>query len=323
MQLKTESGFRSLIVNASSIVGSQSSVRGCVFTFDDVTGIEQKNQQLVEMVRQLGQAQERVQKQNEELQRLATRDALTGSLNRRAFHEQLATLFAMSRRQRQPLSAIMLDIDHFKSVNDQYGHARGDDVLRGVAQALRSSVRGADVVCRYGGEEFCILMPSTDLDGAFQLAEKLRKAVNGTKIAEVNVTVSCGVSCTSVGALSSQTLIAEADEALYNSKHAGRNRTTRFDRLDPSLPRSPADRKPSVPASEELIPIHAVRSLFAALSFRDPQTAQHSRRVSEMCVKIGSTWLNPASCSSLRQPRFCTISARWAFPMPCSSSPAR
>ena len=176
VQLQTESGPRSLMVNASSILGSHESVRGCVFTFDDVTRIEQKNQQLVEMVQQLGQAQERVQKQNEELQRLATRDGLTGCLNRRAFHEQLASAFAWARRNEKPLCAIMLDIDHFKSVNDTYGHARGDDVLRGVAETLRTNVRAADIVCRYGGEEFCILLPSTELAGAVELAEKLRNS---------------------------------------------------------------------------------------------------------------------------------------------------
>lgn len=149
------------------------------------------------------------------------------------------------------------------------------------------------MVCRYGGEEFCILLPATDLDGAFQLAEKLRQAVAGGRIAEVRVTASLGVSCTSVGVGSSQALIDQADEALFNSKHAGRNLTTRFDRLDPSIPRSSADREQAETASDELIPIHAVRSLFAALSFRDPQTAEHSRRVSEMCVKVGSTWLSP------------------------------
>jgi diguanylate cyclase (GGDEF)-like protein/PAS domain S-box-containing protein/putative nucleotidyltransferase with HDIG domain len=293
VQLQTESGVRSLVVNASSILGGQGSIRGCVFTFDDVTGVEQKNQQLVEMVRQLGLAQERVQKQNEELQRLATRDSLTGCLNRRAFHEHLATLFAMAMRQNQPISAIMLDIDHFKAVNDNHGHARGDEVLRGVAEVLRNSVRGADVVCRYGGEEFCILTPATDFDGAFQLAEKLRQAIARANIAGISVTASFGVNCISERGHLAQALIDEADEALYNSKHAGRNRTTRFDRLDPSIPRQSGERKQLESASDEFIPIHAVRSLFAALTFRDPQTAQHSRRVSEMCVKIGSTWLNP------------------------------
>jgi diguanylate cyclase (GGDEF)-like protein/putative nucleotidyltransferase with HDIG domain/PAS domain S-box-containing protein len=292
VQLQTESGPRSLIVNASSILGNQGGVRGCLFTFDDVTGIEQKNQQLVEMVRQLGLAQERVQKQNEELQRLATRDALTGCLNRRAFHEHLASLLALSKRQQQPLSAIMLDIDHFKAVNDTYGHSRGDEVLKGVAEVFRNSVRGADIVCRFGGEEFCILMPDTDLDGAFHLGEKLRNAVAGATIAGIAVTVSVGVSCTTGGAASSPALIDQADEALYNSKRSGRNRTTRFDLLDPLAPKESPRRKKDEPDVEEQIPVHAVKSLFAALTFRDPQTAQHSQRVSEMCVKVGGGWLN-------------------------------
>jgi diguanylate cyclase (GGDEF)-like protein/putative nucleotidyltransferase with HDIG domain/PAS domain S-box-containing protein len=293
VQLQTGSGPRSLMVNASSILGTHESVRGCVFTFDDITKIEQKNQQLVEMVKQLGQAQERVQKQNEELQRLATRDGLTGCLNRRAFHEQLASAFAWAKRNDKPLCAIMLDIDHFKAVNDTYGHARGDDVLRGVAETLRSSVRAADIVCRYGGEEFCVLLPATDLAGASQLAEKLRQAVACGKLADVLVTISLGVSCTTLAPASAQELVDQADEALYNSKHAGRNRTTRFDCMDSSIHRSSDDRKEEEADTGEQIPTHAVRSLFAALSFRDPQTAQHSRRVSELCVKIGSTWLNP------------------------------
>ncbi len=291
VQLKTEAGSRSLVVNASSILDGRHGVRGGVFTFDDVTGIEQKNQQLVEMVQQLGHAQQRVQKQNEELQRLATRDALTGCLNRRAFHEHLASLFAAAKRQKQPLSAIMLDIDHFKSINDNHGHARGDEVLRGVAEILRKSVRGADVVCRYGGEEFCILTPATDIDGAFALAEKLRQAVSRDKIFEIAVTASLGVSCTSLGITTTQALIDQADEALYNSKNAGRNLSTRFDRLDPSVVKS-EDKAETIVSGEEPIPIQAVRSLFAALSFRDPNTAQHSKRVSEMCVKVGSTFLS-------------------------------
>jgi diguanylate cyclase (GGDEF)-like protein/putative nucleotidyltransferase with HDIG domain len=234
-----------------------------------------------------------VQKQNEELQRLATRDGLTGCLNRRAFHEQLASAFASAKRNDKPLSAIMLDIDHFKAVNDTFGHARGDEVLRGVAEVLRTSVRAADMICRYGGEEFCILLPVTELDGAFGLAEKLRHAIADAKIADVPVTASLGVSCTTLTAASAQELVDQADESLYNSKHAGRNRTTRFDCNDPTIRRSSDDRNKETANAHEQIPIHAVRSLFAALSFRDPQTAQHSRRVSELCVRAGSTWLNP------------------------------
>jgi diguanylate cyclase (GGDEF)-like protein/putative nucleotidyltransferase with HDIG domain len=292
VQLQTGSSLRSLVVNASSILGGKGALRGCVFTFDDVTRIERKNQQLVEMVRQLGEAQQRVQKQNDELQRLATRDVLTGCLNRRAFHEQLATLFAHCARQRQPLSVVMVDIDHFKLVNDNHGHARGDQVLREVANRLRTSVRGADVLTRYGGEEFCVLVPATDLRGAHLLAEKLRTTIADKPIDNLPVTISLGISCSSLGAQTAQALIAQADEALYNSKRAGRNRSTRFDRCDATPAGEFEERHRASPSADEHIPIEAVRCLFSALSFRDPQTAQHSQRVSDLCVKVGATWLN-------------------------------
>lgn len=293
VKLRTDAGLRSLAVNASSILGGRGGVRGCLFTFDDVTGVEQKNQQLVEMVDQLGQAQQRVQKQNEELRRLATRDPLTDCLNRRTFHEQVETFFALARRQQQPLSVIMVDIDHFKSVNDNHGHARGDEVLRGLAQVLSTQVRTSDVVCRYGGEEFCLLLPATDLEGATRLARKLCDAISAAKIADMAITASLGVSCTTLKADSALLLIDQADQALYNSKHAGRNRASRFDQLDPSLLPAPAEREAVEDVSDERIPVHAVRSLLAALSFRDPQTAEHSRRVAELCVKAGAAWLNP------------------------------
>ena len=292
VQLQTPAGPRSLVVNASSIQGGRGQVRGFLFTFDDVSTVERKNQQLAQMVDQLGQAQEHVQQQNEELRRLATRDPLTDCLNRRTFHEQIDTLFALAKRQQQPLAVIMVDIDHFKAVNDNYGHARGDDVLRGIAKTLRGQARASDVVCRYGGEEFCILLPATDLAGAAGVAEKLRAAIACESIAELKVTASLGVSCTALGAETVPVLIDQADQALYNSKRSGRDRVTRFDRLDPTVPPKFAERETREQATDEHIPVHAVHSLLAALSFRDPHTAEHSRRVAELCVKAGAAWLN-------------------------------
>ncbi|CAN5475528.1 diguanylate cyclase [soil metagenome] len=293
VNLNIGAGERSLAVNASSILGERGHTRGCLITFDDITKVEQKNQQLVEMLRQLGEAQERVQKQNEELSRLAARDVLTGCLNRRSFHEQVATLFALSKRERSPLSTIMVDLDHFKSIHDNYGHSRGDDVLREVGRILREAVRASDVVCRYGGEEFCVLLPSTSLDAAGAVAEKLRSAISASQIAELSITASLGMSCTSLQAESPQKLVDQADEALYDSKRAGRNRVTRFDRLDPDVRAEFLEKRQELPGDEEHIPVHAVKCLLSALSFRDPQTAEHSRRVADLCVKAGTLWLEP------------------------------
>jgi len=221
---------RVLVVNATPIQGENKSVRGALVTLNDVTAIQSKNDELELTVRQLHDAQERVKKQNEELQWLATRDGLTGCLNRRAFQEQLKTLYELARRYDQPLSVVMFDIDHFKSINDQHGHSKGDDVLREIAKRLQASVRSSDVVCRYGGEEFSLLLPKTDTAGAISVAETVRKAVAAELLAGLKVTASLGVSTTTLcGATDTEhVLLNQADEALYLSKHEGRNRVSDF-----------------------------------------------------------------------------------------------
>jgi diguanylate cyclase (GGDEF)-like protein/PAS domain S-box-containing protein len=287
LQIRHPDGtIRTLMANASAVHGARQDVRGALLTLDDITPIEQKNTQLTETVRQLNEAQERVNKQNEELQRLATRDMLTGCLNRRAFHEQLSLLYGLSQRHATALSAIMVDVDHFKNVNDTHGHARGDEVLRGVAERLQQSVRTTDVVCRYGGEEFCILLPHTPLKDAFQVALKIREAFHVGPIADLNVTASMGVSSLSIAPNGAQQMIEQADEALYASKRGGRDRATRFDHVDPLLKVSARSAK--VPSN---ISIEAVRALVAALGFRDAATAEHSLRVAQLCVRTGQGWL--------------------------------
>ena len=291
IRLRRGDETRTLIVNATPVLGSGQQVRGSLVTLDDVTAVEEKNQQLVEMVRQLGEAQDRVNQQNVDLKRLATRDALTGCLNRRAFQEQLATLVELSDRQKQPFSAMMVDVDHFKSVNDQHGHATGDAVLRDVAALLLDVARGSDVVCRYGGEEFCILMPDTALDGAAVLAEKVRAALSAKEPGGLKITASFGVAEmdaelrqeASVG----EKLIDRADMGLYAAKEAGRNRVTVY---QPGMVQGVAERDTPTPKDTpgDHVPIHAVSALFAALRYRDPQTAEHCRRVADLCVRFGT-----------------------------------
>ena len=127
------------------------------------------------------------------------------------------------------------------------------------------------------------------------LAEKLRQAVSREKIAEIAVTASLGVSCTSLGITTTQALIDQADEALYNSKNAGRNLSTRFDRLDPSVVKS-EDKAETIVSGEEPIPIQAVRSLFAALSFRDPNTAQHSSAYRKCASRSAAPFSAAVNC---------------------------
>lgn len=169
---------------------------------------------------------ERAEQRNFEL---AMKDMLTGLSNRRAINDQLAATVARAQRQGQYLSVLMLDIDHFKRVNDNYGHQAGDVVLRAVAQALQSRLRAQDQIGRFGGEEFLAILPDTSLDGALVLAEALRAAVEATPTQwgahRIATTISIGVRGGAItGADTADGLVAAADAALYQAKQNGRNR---------------------------------------------------------------------------------------------------
>jgi diguanylate cyclase (GGDEF)-like protein len=159
---------------------------------------------------------------------LATTDALTGCLNRRALEERLAGELAYARRQRSPLGVVLVDLDHFKAINDGHGHDVGDRVLQHTARALKATVRVSDVVARMGGEEFCVVLRDADARRSAELAERLRRAiatpVDGGPEA-LRPTASFGV--TSFDAAREEGMDAvfrRADQALYRAKHAGRNR---------------------------------------------------------------------------------------------------
>ncbi|MFN6994825.1 MAG: diguanylate cyclase [Aquincola tertiaricarbonis] len=167
---------------------------------------------------------------NAELTLLARRDALTGLPNRRAADERLQSEVARHRRSQLPLALLVLDIDHFKRVNDQHGHAVGDTVLAEVAQVLQRTLRTTDFVARTGGEEFIVLLPDTDAAGGLLAAEKLRAAVQAHPIAAVGtVTVSVGLATRAEAFRDAAAATHAADVALYSAKRSGRNRVVRFD----------------------------------------------------------------------------------------------
>lgn len=167
-----------------------------------------------------------------EIRQLAMSDGLTGILNRRAFMDRAEQEMASALRNRQPLSLLMFDIDHFKRINDEYGHAAGDTVLIEISRLISQRLRKQDSFGRYGGEEFCVLLPGTDRDGAWTLAEGLREAVASARLAvganSVSVTISIGIGICEAKCAECKadfaSMLNDADRALYQGKVAGRNR---------------------------------------------------------------------------------------------------
>ena len=163
-----------------------------------------------------------------ELARQAARDSLTGMLNRRSFMGELERELARVRRGGTMLSLAIFDLDHFKNLNDTWGHPAGDEVLRGIAASMQASIRQPDILGRYGGEEFALLMPDTDSEMALRVAERIRIAVqlsgvewNGQRL---SITLSGGIAAFAVHGVTADALIAAADAALYEAKRGGRNR---------------------------------------------------------------------------------------------------
>ncbi|XQF92764.1 diguanylate cyclase [Pseudoalteromonas espejiana] len=171
---------------------------------------------------------------NRELEQLNIEDSLTGVKNRRFFDKKLIMELRRSRREQTPLSVIMLDIDCFKSVNDNYGHLTGDQVIRAVADIIKQHLkRPLDEVARYGGEEFVVLLPNTPLEGAFEIAQKIRQAIENNTVTvagtAVKVTISAGVNSAIIDDISNPELFTDdADKALYYAKQNGRNQVISF-----------------------------------------------------------------------------------------------
>lgn len=170
----------------------------------------------------------------EQMETLAMHDGLTGLLNRRAIEEYAEAEFNLAGRKERIMSAILVDIDHFKGINDRYGHKVGDHALQQVAKVLREDLRKYDRVGRWGGEEFILILPDTQLQDAVMVAERIRLKTAETQISLENgetfsVHISLGVACTTSQFQSLTKFIDAADQALYQSKQSGRNRVCSFE----------------------------------------------------------------------------------------------
>jgi diguanylate cyclase (GGDEF)-like protein len=186
------------------------------------------NEELAQLQRDLVKVNNRLRRDKAEIQRLMLTDPLTGAANRRCFNErclrEIARIQATDGDDDSRLALIMADIDYFKRVNDRCGHAVGDQALIAFTDVLRASTRDDDLVVRLGGEEFCVLLPGIDLDGALRIAERIRAAFTETRVKYVDLALSAsfGVTCLRPGE-SVDDLLRAADQALYKAKAAGRN----------------------------------------------------------------------------------------------------
>jgi diguanylate cyclase (GGDEF)-like protein len=225
----------SLTKTANEIAKGNYSIRVTVAT-DDEIGVLAKNfntmvDRLEEQIMNLDQ---KVKEKTEKLKQLAITDSLTGLYNRRYFSEMALEIFELEKRESDTLSIIMLDIDKFKRVNDTYGHQAGDEVIVQIAVILEHMKRESDIVCRYGGEEFVLLLPKTSGEGAYVVAERIREEVAETiidfqKEKQISFTVSLGVSEVIYEKDNHiEAVIKRADDALYKAKQSGRNRTCKL-----------------------------------------------------------------------------------------------
>ena len=211
--------WRSVLNDAGQVVQLQVSSR-------DITDSKQYERRLEDAQRKLRQQQDMLQEANSQLSELAALDSLTQLRNRRAFEERLEDETRRWRRHGSDVSLVLLDVDHFKSYNDTFGHPRGDEVLRTVGRLLRRSLRATDFAARYGGEEFAIILPNTDRAGARVVAEQLRRAIQDAAWEGRAITASIGVATMGEEITTAEELVDFADRALYRSKQAGRNCVT-------------------------------------------------------------------------------------------------
>lgn len=220
-----------LTVNGAAVQDGWGRPTGAIVTFDDVTELERSRAELEKAMGELEKSQDEIRLQNEELQQLARSDPLTGVANRRSFMEDVEPMLARARADGGELACLMVDIDHFKRVNDDHGHLTGDEVIRRVADGLRTQLGGRGIVCRYGGEEFCVALADTTREEAEALGERMRRHVSAPGFASVPITASLGVASVRDGADDLTSLIDQADQALYFSKENGRDKVSRFDEL--------------------------------------------------------------------------------------------
>lgn len=223
-----------LLASCAPVLDDDGQSRGFLITLKNITELHETNQKLSATLQELKLSRAKLELNNEQLQEMAYRDSLTGCFNRRAFSQKAEDLFTLASQGNRELYCVMADIDFFKSFNDIYGHYVGDQVIQIVAKILTSALRPTDIICRYGGEEFCIVITDASQEQALAICERMRSAIEDTANQSLRnekvkqITASFGIASITSGAKSIETLIDYADNALYISKESGRNQVNQW-----------------------------------------------------------------------------------------------
>jgi len=220
----------SINVNITSAVSEEQLKKLLANVMNETQKMVSENQTLEQKLEKSSSKMKQLKEEMEAVREQAYIDSLTGIANRKRFDLEVETLAADAKEKKQPLCAVFMDIDHFKSFNDAYGHQIGDQVLRLVARAFQESLKGKDFACRYGGEEFVVLLPNTPKEGAGKIANILRESVKSKEIRNrktgevlTRVTISAGVAEMKLDEEEIQGWIERADKALYQAKRKGRD----------------------------------------------------------------------------------------------------
>ncbi len=291
VELKSQnSGLQVFNTNATPIFDASDALAGVLVSFENVTQIEAQRKDLLKAFRELEINKEQIRRQNDALRELASRDALTGAHNRRALFEFLDDCWCNKEQYTDGIIGIMMDVDHFKKLNDVHGHAVGDAVLKDVVKVAKAAIESEGFFGRYGGEEFCIILPGYKIENGLKLAEKVRIAIESNLAVPYAVTTSVGVSSSIFDAATSQGLIEQADKALYAAKHLGRNQTQLYsenvEELASSKNTKSANTKLELRREDLPISYQAAVSLHTALLYKHPPTAIHSQRVAELAISL-------------------------------------
>lgn len=278
------------MVNATPVFDGNEMLTGALVSFEDISLMEEQRRHLLDVLRDLEASREQIRRQNEVLHELATRDGLTGALNRRALFEKVEAIWEKRNEGNRGLITIMMDVDHFKKLNDQHGHTAGDAVLKDVVKVVSKIVEGRAILSRYGGEEFCVIMQKATIDEGEAMAEEIRAGIQTSLADPYKVTASLGVSSSIFNAPNIGAQIEQADQGLYAAKRGGRNTfRTWSQQLEADAIEEEKNKAAKLAATDiedHPISYHAVVSLNAALCKRFPKIAAHANRVAEVAVEL-------------------------------------